>query len=179
MLGGLSGGVSVWGGLYLGGLCPGGLCPGRSVQGGLCAGGGVSVQYGNVWAVRILLECILVTGHNEVVEKVMFLQVCVCPQGGVCLSACWDARPPQTRQDPPGPGRPLPDQADPPRPGRHPPGPGRHSPRPGRHPPPEADSSIRSMSSRYASYWNAFFFMNYFYRPGGAMAFLAPPLIRY
>ena len=44
---------------------------------------------------------------------------------------------------PPGPGRPPPgtrqtpqDQADP--------------------PPPEADSSIRSMSGRYASYWNAF-----------------------
>ena len=23
----------------------------------------------------------------------MFLQVCVCPQGGVCLSACWDTTP--------------------------------------------------------------------------------------
>ena len=77
---------------------------------------------------------------------------------GVCLSACWDARPPPpTRQTPSGtkpplgPGRPPgtrqtptppPDQVDPP------PGPGRH--------PPEADASIRSMSGRYASYWNAF-----------------------
>ena len=49
------------------------------------------------------------TGRNEVVAKVMFLQVSVCPQGGgVCLSACWDANPP------PRPGRPPRDQADPP-----------------------------------------------------------------
>ena len=105
------------------------------------------------------------TGRNEVVAKVMFLQVCVCPQGGegVCLSACWDAippwmeNPPGTRQTPQmeeprlGPSRPPPgwrnhppprDQADPPR---------MEEP-----PPREADSSIRSTSGRYASYWNAF-----------------------
>ena len=43
------------------------------------------------------------TGRNEVVAKVMFLQVCVCPQGGegVCLSACWDAIPPRM-ENPPG-----------------------------------------------------------------------------
>ena len=43
------------------------------------------------------------TGRNEVVAKVMFLQVCVCPQGGegVCLSACWDAIPPGM-ENPPG-----------------------------------------------------------------------------
>ena len=30
----------------------------------------------------------LITGRNEVVAKVMFLQACVCPRGGgVCLSA--------------------------------------------------------------------------------------------
>ena len=53
--------------------------------------------------VCILLECILVTGRNEVVAKVMFLQVCVCPQGGegVCLSACWDAIPPPMEEPPP------------------------------------------------------------------------------
>ena len=28
------------------------------------------------------------------VAKVMFLQACVCPHGGVCLSACWDTTPP-------------------------------------------------------------------------------------
>ena len=60
----------------------------------------------------------------------MFLQVSVCPQGGVCLSACWDTRPPRTRQttNPP-------DQADPPGPCRHPPPWTRQtSPGPGRQP---------------------------------------------
>ena len=72
-------------------------------------------------------------------------------------------RPPRTRETPPGtrqttlgPGRhtPPPDQADT-APGTReappPPGPGR----PPTHPR-EADSSIRSTSGRYASYWNAF-----------------------
>ena len=81
--------------------------------------------------------------------------------------------PPQDQADPPRPGRPprtrqtLPDQADtpqtrqttPPRPGRQPPGPGRPPPRTRQTPPPrEEDCSIRSMSGRYASYWNAFLF---------------------
>ena len=48
-----------------GGLCPGvgGLCPGgSSVKGGLCQGDPPDRDppYGNVHAVRILLECILV-----------------------------------------------------------------------------------------------------------------------
>ena len=116
------------------------------------------------------------TGRNEVVAKVMFLQVCVCPQGGR-VSASVHAgmpyppdqadtppgpgRPPGTRQTPPGPGRhpprqtppgtrqTSPDQADPPGTRQTPPGPG---------PPREADSSIRSTSGRYVSYWNAFLF---------------------
>ena len=124
----------------------------------------------------------------------VFTGVCLSTGGGVCLSACWDARPPQTRQTPrtrqtpPGPGRPPPDQADPPTQTRQtPPRPGRppqtrqtpleqadtppeqvDTPLPGRppqmrrtppeqaDPPREADSSIRSTSGRYASYWNAF-----------------------
>ena len=40
--------------------------------------------------------------------KVIFLQGSVCPQGGICLSACWDA------------AHPLPDQAPPPGPGTPP-----------------------------------------------------------
>ena len=68
---------------------------------------------------------------------------------------------------PPGPGRPpradtnLPPgtRQTPPGPGRHPPGLGRAPPGPGR-PPREADSSIRSTSGRYASYWNAFLFLS-------------------
>ena len=64
------------------------------------------------------------TGRNEVVAKVMFLQVCVCPRGeGVCLSACWDARPnppPRPREKPPGPGRAPRTRQTPPGPGRPP-----------------------------------------------------------
>ena len=78
--------------------------------------------------------------------------------GGVgCLPQCMlGCHPPRMENPPPGPGRPPPDQADPPR-MENPPGPGRPPPGPGRPPPPrEADSSIRSTSGRYASYWNAF-----------------------
>ena len=91
------------------------------------------------------------TGRSEVVAKVMFLQVSVCPQGGgVCLGACWDANtPPQTRQTPLGPGRaplgpgrhppgtsrPPWDQADPPGTRQAPPGTRQTPPGPGRPPP--------------------------------------------
>ena len=81
--------------------------------------------------------------------KVIFSQACVknsVHRGeGVCLSACWDTPPgadtPPTRQPP---QTPL-DQAD-------------TTPQTRQTPPWEADSSIRSTSSRYASYWNAFLF---------------------
>ena len=65
------------------------------------------------------------TGRNEVVAKVMFLQVCVCPQGvrgeGVCLSACWDAIPPRMETT-------LLDREPPPHPGLRPPPPGWRTP---------------------------------------------------
>ena len=58
-----------------------------------------------------------ITGRNEVVAKVMFLQVCVCPRGGGgCLPQCilgCQTRPPPA---PPRSGRPPRDQADPPPP---------------------------------------------------------------
>ena len=127
---------------------------------------------------------ILVTGRNEVVAKVMFLQLCDSVHGGggvVCLSACWDT--PSAKETPPAKETPLPrrppqeggtpQEGDPPR-RRHPPKrrhppqkeapprrshpPGRTHP-PRRRPPPppqEADSDIRSMTGWYASYWNAF-----------------------
>ena len=63
--------------------------------------------------------------------------------------------PPGTRENPLGPGRTPPDQGEPPRPGRHPPG-TRENPPSRETPPREEDCSIRSMSGRYASYWNAF-----------------------
>ena len=50
------------------------------------------------WVVRILLECILVTGRNEVVAMVMFLHVSVILSTGGVLQA---GRPPGTRQTPP------------------------------------------------------------------------------
>ena len=49
--------------------------------------------------------CNIFTGRNEVVAKEMFLQVCVCPQGG-CLPQC------MLGCHPPRPGRPPCDQAD-------------------------------------------------------------------
>ena len=96
-----------------------------------------------------------------------------CGQGngftGVCLSTGGRVSasvhagipdPPGTRQaDPPGTrqadtprdqaGRPPWDKADPP-------GPDRHPPDQADTPPDQTDCSIRSTSSRYASYWNAF-----------------------
>ena len=91
-------------------------------------------------------RAILLPAANEVVAKVMFLQVSVCPRGeGVCLSACWDAIPlPQDQGDThPGPGRPPPDQADPP------PGTRQIPPGPGRHPPDQADPPPGKQTSAY------------------------------
>ena len=66
----------------------------------------------------------------------------------------WEQTPPE--QTPPLPGsrhNPPPEQTPPPG-SRHPPS--RHPP--GADTPPPADCSIRSMSDRYATYWNAFLF---------------------
>ena len=94
--------------------------------------------------------------------KVMFLQVSVIHsvhRGGGGLPQCMLGYPPDqadTPQDqtPPGPGRHPPRSDTPPGPGRHPPSQDQADP-----PPREADSSIRSTSGRYASYWNAFLFL--------------------
>ena len=105
----------------------------------------------------------LITGRNEVVAKVMFLQVCVCPRGGGCLPQCMlgchappppdggtprmenpprtrqtppqmEEPPPGTRQTPPDGEPPTPpDQADPP-PDGEPPG-TRQTPPPGKQTP--------------------------------------------
>ena len=69
--------------------------------------------------------------------------------------------PPRNRQTPPWNRQTPPPQAD------HPP------PRPGRPPHQEADSSIRSTSGRYASYWNAFLFYNLYNYPR-VLSFLLP-----
>ena len=73
------------------------------------------------------------------------------------------------RKPTPTPRSRPPEQTPPPH-SRHPPGadtppppgadtPPRQTPSGSRHPSREADSSIRSMSGRYASYWNAFLFL--------------------
>ena len=106
-----------------------------------------------------LINMKIITGHNEVVAKVMFLHVCVIlftgfsgdPPGPGRPSLGPGRPPPPDQADPPGSGRNPPDQADPPRPGRHPPA-GRI--------PPEEDCSVQSLSGRNASYWNAFLFYN-------------------
>ena len=96
-------------------------------------------------------SCIF-TGRNEVVAKVMFLQVSVIHsvhRGGLQRTPPDQGEPPWTRENPPGtrqtspgqtpqdqggtppwPSRPPQDQADHPRPGRTPPGPGRPPSRP-------------------------------------------------
>ena len=108
----------------------------------------------------------LVTGRNEVVDKVMFLQASVIPStGGVSASVHVGI---------PHPPEQTPQEADttqkqtPPR-SRHPPR--EDTPPRSRHPlqeqtspkeadttPQEAGSGIWSMNGRYASYWNAFLY---------------------
>ena len=115
------------------------------------------------------------TSRNEVVAKVMFLQVCVCPQGGGCLPQCmlgchsppWMMNPPEReppRMENPPDGEPPPPDGEPP--GWRPPqmeNPPRWRTPPWMEKPPrEADSSIWSTSGQYASYWNAFLYVKVF-----------------
>ena len=68
------------------------------------------------------LQCIvqgiqmIFIGRNEVVAKVMFLQVSVCPQGGRVSASVHAGMP----YPPPGPGRPPTGPGRPPEPGRPP-----------------------------------------------------------
>ena len=90
--------------------------------------------------------------------KVMFSQVSVCPQRGVCPIAYWDTLPPG--QTPPGTrGRQPPPQTR----DRRPQEPEADTP-PGLTPPPTGNlpcavhAGIRSTSGWYASRWNAFLY---------------------
>ena len=93
----------------------------------------------------------------------VFTRVCDSVHGGSLRRTPLDqADTPRDQTAPPDQGEPPWDQADtpqdqgePPRDQGEPP-----TPVPGRHPPPEEDCSIRSMSGRYASYWNAFLFQH-------------------
>ena len=65
-------------------------------------------------------QCKIITGRNEVVAKVMFLQVCVCPQGGRVSASVHAGMPyPPGWRTPPGmenppDGEPAPDGEAPP-----------------------------------------------------------------
>ena len=104
------------------------------------------------------------TGRNEVVAKVIFLHLSV-----ILFTRWWSASlhagippcqgDPLLPRRPPAKETPLPRRPPPtketPLPRRPP---TKETPLPRRPPPGEADSGIRSMSGRYASYWNAFLF---------------------
>ena len=101
----------------------------------------------------------------------VFTGVCLSTGGRVSASVhAGMPYPPGTGQSPPGPGRPPRTRQTPPEDQADPLGPGRplwelaDIPLDQADPPPqEADSSIRSTSGRYASYWNAFlYFINVF-----------------
>ena len=120
----------------------------------------------------------LITVRNEV-AKVMFLQACVCPQGG----STWPGIPPGRYTPPAGtpPGRYTPPDQVPPRqvppqdqvhpPRQVPPWAG--LPRPGTPPPgtryttPRAGAPPRygHCCGQYTSYWNAFLFFHNFFLP--------------
>ena len=109
----------------------------------------------------------IITGRNEVVAKVMFLLVSVILlTGGGGLPQCMlGYHPPPILGADTAPRKQTPRSPQ----SRHPPWsryPPEHTqaleqtPPWSRHPP-EADSGIRSMKSRYASYWNAFLFFKH------------------
>ena len=108
------------------------------------------------------------TGRNEVVAKVIFLHLSVILfTGGVSASVHAGIPHPPGSRHPPGADNPPRSRSplEQTRREQTPPG-SRHplgtDPPRSRHPPWKADSSIRSMSGRYTSYWNAFLFSQYF-----------------
>ena len=107
------------------------------------------------------ISCVCYRPQRSCGQGNIFTPVCHPVHRGVCLSACQDTTPPPSRHPPPGLAPPQ--EQTPPREQTHPPGADTPPPKT-RHSPPgadtphprEADSSIRSTSGRYASYWNAF-----------------------
>ena len=92
-------------------------------------------------------------------------------EGGVCHSACWDTHPLGSRhpqeQTPPGSRHPLWEQTPP---GAEPPPPKRSRP---------PAQCMLGTSGWYASYWNAYLFMTYFYRARRPWPPRPPPWIHY
>ena len=108
------------------------------------------------------------SGRNEVVANVMFLLVSVILSTGggggeFCPIACWDIPPGPRADTPPRPkvDTPRGPKIDTPLPHNQkqtPPGPKADTP-----PRPKAEPPPPLMSSRYASYWNAYFVLNFFW----------------
>ena len=90
----------------------------------------------------------------------VFTGVChsFCSQGGLRRTPPRAGRPPQTRKNPPGTRENPPGRENPPQTRENPPGTRENPPGTRQTPPREEDCSIRFMSGRYASYWNAFLF---------------------
>ena len=110
------------------------------------------LPHGKELAVRILLECILVTGHNEVVAKVIFLYLFVILfTGGGVLPQCMLGyhNPPQDQADPPGSDPPGTRQTPP---GSDPPG-TRQTPRIRHHPPPQDQADPTPSGSDTTPSW--------------------------
>ena len=107
----------------------------------------------SAWFVNSLV--IITARKRSCGQGYVFTSVChSVNEGGVCLSACWDTTP--WEQTPPRADTPL-SGADTPLPGADTHTPGADTPQEQTpNSPREADSGIRSMSGRYASYWNAF-----------------------
>ena len=119
------------------------------------------------WERTYAISFVFITGRNEVVAKVLFLVVSVILlTGGFAPlhGGIYHLPPPRPNQKPPG------TKADPQRPKQTPndqswpPGtkadpPMTKADTPLLPPGPKADPGIRSMSGRYASYWNAFLFI--------------------
>ena len=103
-------------------------------------------QFPGMPPIIYLIFHMVITGCNEVVAKVMFLQASVIPLTGGCLPHCMlgytpqEQTPPQDQVHPPGPGA-TPQQT--------PPGPGtppksRHPPKTRTHPPPRPRTPLKT-----------------------------------
>ena len=105
-----------------------------------------------MWALTNVCEklCLLPAATKLWPRLCFYTCVWFCSRGGLRAG-----RPPRAGRTPPWQGE-TPRQGTPPPPGWE--NPPEQTP-PGTRPPREADSSIRSTSGRYASYWNAFLFI--------------------
>ena len=127
----------------------------------ICSLAHLLIEKGNQFSLTTE-DIYFITGRNEVVAKVIFLHLSFCSRGGGGFSLAGagglPGRTPPCQGEPPRTRGPHPPGLETPTPWDQRPTPRDWRPPQTRHTPPEADASIRSMSGRYASYWNAFLF---------------------